>query len=48
VTAADLEAAERAQHVRIRTGDLLFVRVGIADAATSSGLDRHSGQGWPR
>jgi kynurenine formamidase len=28
VTAADLEAAERAQHVRIRTGDLLFVRVG--------------------
>ena len=28
VTAADLEAAERAQHVRIGTGDLLFVRVG--------------------
>jgi kynurenine formamidase len=28
VTAADLEAAERAQHVRMRTGDLLFVRVG--------------------
>ena len=28
VTAADLEAAERAQHVQIRTGDLLFVRVG--------------------
>ena len=28
VTVADLEAAERAQHVRIRTGDLLFVRVG--------------------
>jgi len=28
VTAADLEAAERAQHLRIRTGDLLFVRVG--------------------
>jgi kynurenine formamidase len=28
VTAADLEAAEHAQHVRIRTGDLLFVRVG--------------------
>ena len=28
VTGADLEAAERAQHVRMRTGDLLFVRVG--------------------
>ena len=28
VTVADLEAAERAQHVRMRTGDLLFVRVG--------------------
>jgi kynurenine formamidase len=28
VTAADLEAAECAQRVRIRTGDLLFVRVG--------------------
>ena len=28
VTIADLEAAERAQHVRMRTGDLLFVRVG--------------------
>jgi kynurenine formamidase len=28
VTATDLEAAERAQHVRMRTGDLLFVRVG--------------------
>ena len=28
VAAADLEAAERAQRVRIRTGDLLFVRVG--------------------
>ena len=28
MTAADLEAAERAQHVRMRTGDLLFVRVG--------------------
>jgi kynurenine formamidase len=28
VTSADLEAAERAQHVRMRTGDLLFVRVG--------------------
>jgi kynurenine formamidase len=28
VTTADLEAAERAQHVRMRTGDLLFVRVG--------------------
>jgi kynurenine formamidase len=28
VTAADLEAAERAQHVRMRTGDLLLVRVG--------------------
>jgi kynurenine formamidase len=28
VTAADLEAAERAQHVRMGPGDLLFVRVG--------------------
>jgi kynurenine formamidase len=28
VTTADLEAAERAQHVRMRAGDLLFVRVG--------------------
>jgi len=28
VTATDLEAAERVEHVRIRTGDLLFVRVG--------------------
>jgi kynurenine formamidase len=28
VMAADLEAAERAQHVRMRTGDLVFVRVG--------------------
>ncbi len=28
MTAADLEAAERAQHVQIRIGDLLFVRVG--------------------
>lgn len=28
VTAADLEAAERTQHVRTRAGDLLFVRVG--------------------
>jgi len=28
VTIADLEAAERAQHVRMRTGDLVFVRVG--------------------
>lgn len=28
MTAADLEAAERAQHVRMRTGDLPCVRVG--------------------
>ncbi|MCW0214267.1 MAG: cyclase family protein [Pseudonocardia sp.] len=37
VTVADLEAAERTQHVRVGTGDLLFVRVGHRRRRTELG-----------
>jgi hypothetical protein len=44
VTAADLEAAERAQHVRIRTGGCSSCGSAIAGAATSSGRGTRHGR----